>query len=122
MTNNSHNTGHSGGNEENDFFGGAAEIKTGFDSFYSEAFFGTQENTVTSIDNPAVPPPPPAEQTVQQYQRLNQIQRARAHFDYVEADGIDEPEPKSAVRKSFCLLYTSPSPRDLSTSRMPSSA
>ena len=24
--------------------------------------------------------------------------------------------------KSFCLLYTSPSPRDLSTSRMPSSA
>ena len=23
---------------------------------------------------------------------------------------------------SFCLLYTSPSPRDLSTSRMPSSA
>jgi len=25
-------------------------------------------------------------------------------------------------RRSFCLLYTSPSPRDLSTSRMPSSA
>ena len=27
-----------------------------------------------------------------------------------------------ALRISFCLLYTSPSPRDLSTSRMPSSA
>ena len=26
------------------------------------------------------------------------------------------------VRKWHCLLYTSPSPRDLSTSRMPSSA
>ena len=26
------------------------------------------------------------------------------------------------VRYMFCLLYTSPSPRDLSTSRMPSSA
>ena len=26
------------------------------------------------------------------------------------------------VHTSFCLLYTSPSPRDLSTSRMPSSA
>ena len=26
------------------------------------------------------------------------------------------------VEFSFCLLYTSPSPRDLSTSRMPSSA
>ena len=32
---------------------------------------------------------------------------------------------RSAVRESVvcpCLLYTSPSPRDLSTSRMPSSA
>ena len=26
------------------------------------------------------------------------------------------------VRRGYCLLYTSPSPRDLSTSRMPSSA
>ena len=29
---------------------------------------------------------------------------------------------RSSVRNGFCLLYTSPSPRDLSTSRMPSSA
>ena len=29
--------------------------------------------------------------------------------------------PASCI-KEFCLLYTSPSPRDLSTSRMPSSA
>ena len=29
---------------------------------------------------------------------------------------------KRAGRHSSCLLYTSPSPRDLSTSRMPSSA
>ena len=28
----------------------------------------------------------------------------------------------SRVLSGFCLLYTSPSPRDLSTSRMPSSA
>ena len=27
-----------------------------------------------------------------------------------------------AAHRSLCLLYTSPSPRDLSTSRMPSSA
>ena len=32
------------------------------------------------------------------------------------------PSPPSATNKSTCLLYTSPSPRDLSTSRMPSSA
>ena len=31
---------------------------------------------------------------------------------------IDSPDPNVSV----CLLYTSPSPRDLSTSRMPSSA
>ena len=29
---------------------------------------------------------------------------------------------KSQVMEGICLLYTSPSPRDLSTSRMPSSA
>ena len=28
----------------------------------------------------------------------------------------------SFIKYTFCLLYTSPSPRDLSTSRMPSSA
>ena len=32
------------------------------------------------------------------------------------SDVTDDTEPKN------CLLYTSPSPRDLSTSRMPSSA
>jgi len=31
-------------------------------------------------------------------------------------------EPKVLVGLRGCLLYTSPSPRDLSTSRMPSSA
>ena len=33
-------------------------------------------------------------------------------------------QKKSTINKKgiFCLLYTSPSPRDLSTSRMPSSA
>ena len=29
---------------------------------------------------------------------------------------------ESAAQAQICLLYTSPSPRDLSTSRMPSSA
>ena len=36
--------------------------------------------------------------------------------DLHDEDESDEEEPKN------CLLYTSPSPRDLSTSRMPSSA
>ena len=42
------------------------------------------------------------------------------------ADGYlskdSEPEELSLAIDSICLLYTSPSPRDLSTSRMPSSA
>ena len=35
---------------------------------------------------------------------------------------IDNPEEFWAEQAESCLLYTSPSPRDLSTSRMPSSA
>ena len=34
---------------------------------------------------------------------------------------LNRPEKKNALN-NVCLLYTSPSPRDLSTSRMPSSA
>ena len=46
---------------------------------------------------------------------------------YGESDHPDVDELYSRVSKvdpkiSICLLYTSPSPRDLSTSRMPSSA
>ena len=36
-------------------------------------------------------------------------------------DGVGTFEMAHALAR-FCLLYTSPSPRDLSTSRMPSSA
>ena len=41
-----------------------------------------------------------------------------------EEDGDEEGDDESedSVGSSSCLLYTSPSPRDLSTSRMPSSA
>ena len=35
---------------------------------------------------------------------------------------VMKPLPKPIPKKIVCLLYTSPSPRDLSTSRMPSSA
>ena len=45
--------------------------------------------------------------------------------DYeAEDDGSDEdiPDDGTYYHMQVCLLYTSPSPRDLSTSRMPSSA
>ena len=50
-----------------------------------------------------------------------------AHLDECEygAGGISRKFAKLGYEVAFlntCLLYTSPSPRDLSTSRMPSSA
>ena len=52
-------------------------------------------------------------------------------FDYIviEASGVCEPAPIaqticsiSSMGNTYCLLYTSPSPRDRQKSRMPSSA
>ena len=40
----------------------------------------------------------------------------KKYFELIEKSDLTEEQKKS------CLLYTSPSPRDLSTSRMPSSA
>ena len=45
----------------------------------------------------------------------------------LEGDTVHLPAPKNVSSRDVeltkdCLLYTSPSPRDLSTSRMPSSA
>ena len=40
----------------------------------------------------------------------------------LDVQSIPVPETLSFWRSAGCLLYTSPSPRDLSTSRMPSSA
>ena len=44
-------------------------------------------------------------------------------FQYLVFDGENLPLPDSyEVELEDCLLYTSPSPRDPKTSRMPSSA
>ena len=45
-----------------------------------------------------------------------------AALDDVEEVGDDATGGKAVAEIIDCLLYTSPSPRDLSTSRMPSSA
>ena len=46
------------------------------------------------------------------------VKKAQEYYD----DGLDELVFYDITASSDCLLYTSPSPRDLSTSRMPSSA
>ena len=49
----------------------------------------------------------------------NQIHKTANLYGYQE---IRTPIIENAALFNSCLLYTSPSPRDLSTSRMPSSA
>ena len=44
------------------------------------------------------------------------------HTHVCPVSTVDKRSPIELVESCFCLLYTSPSPRDLSTSRMPSSA
>ena len=43
-------------------------------------------------------------------------------FHEAEQKLLWKQDPMQALKYEACLLYTSPSPRDLSTSRMPSSA
>ena len=62
--------------------------------------------------------------------RIEDIDHTRCLPSYTQAIykdldwlGLDWPLPVRVQNKHYnCLLYTSPSPRDLSTSRMPSSA
>ena len=56
---------------------------------------------------------------------LNNIEglEKEENYTFIKGDICDKKLLSSLFKKyNFCLLYTSPSPRDLSTSRMPSSA
>ena len=48
------------------------------------------------------------------------IKDDKAHIDYLKRDVLDDQ--KKGGKYKDCLLYTSPSPRDRTRSRMPSSA
>ena len=62
----------------------------------------------------------------------NKIVGSKKHDSYLELFAKFTPRPittesqflatQNVIDSLICLLYTSPSPRDLSTSRMPSSA
>ena len=54
----------------------------------------------------------------------NELTELEVSREYGETDKINVRVSKSGSLPAYqvCLLYTSPSPRDLSTSRMPSSA
>ena len=51
---------------------------------------------------------------------MEAIEEPLSQGDYATASEICADDRRAMCQ--FCLLYTSPSPRDLSTSRMPSSA
>ena len=50
--------------------------------------------------------------------KIGEVHDGAATMDWME----QEQERGITITSAACLLYTSPSPRDLSTSRMPSSA
>ena len=54
--------------------------------------------------------------------KANEDARHYLYKEYLKVISIAQPELFIMENVRGCLLYTSPSPRDLSTSRMPSSA
>ena len=55
-------------------------------------------------------------------QKVTPGQKVVCNGKMVRVDRSQRPRPVLLAVNKPCLLYTSPSPRDLSTSRMPSSA
>ena len=60
--------------------------------------------------------------TRQAYKDLNVFDYWPEFKDVSVGASLDAMGPRAELMRNGCLLYTSPSPRDLSTSRMPSSA
>ena len=52
----------------------------------------------------------------------NYLKALNPNIRNIDEDKLNLISKNSLIREKICLLYTSPSPRDLSTSRMPSSA
>ena len=56
------------------------------------------------------------------YDQLSEIKKELNEYPEAKLQIVTKNREEKVVRELICLLYTSPSPRDLSTSRMPSSA
>ena len=56
------------------------------------------------------------------YIRVEEEERREDYIAWLEGNPRFLTPDQEVDRVEYCLLYTSPSPRDLSTSRMPSSA
>ena len=56
------------------------------------------------------------------HETIMQVENLKVHFNVSSEGDMPWTKRKKLQAVNGCLLYTSPSPRDLSTSRMPSSA
>ena len=82
---------------------------------------GTEtEYGISTPSNPALSPIVTSTHAVVAYAALHT--GARSRWDFREEHPLRDSRGFDLKRYHTCLLYTSPSPRDLSTSRMPSSA
>ena len=95
----------------------------------SEADMGGYKEIIASVSGTGVYGKLKFESGVHRVQRVPVTEtQGRIHTSAATVAVLPEPEDidtgfsMSDVRVDTCLLYTSPSPRDLSTSRMPSSA
>ena len=56
-------------------------------------------------------------------EKMTSLQETQNKYAFEIPPGINKIDVKKAVEQKFnCLLYTSPRPRDLATSRMPAAA
>ena len=53
---------------------------------------------------------------------ITELKKSQDILEFIESEIAKIMGLKVSIQVKACLLYTSPSPRDLSTSRMPSSA
>ena len=81
----------------------------------------TDANSTTSVDSEDIPSDPVALQIISIGSEEDQY-AFTFHEKKLNAIMSKIPPGWKVAVVSVCLLYTSPSPRDLSTSRMPSSA
>ena len=82
-----------------------------------------------SLEYPPIPNPARESQGIMYYEKYQIAARLRTFkkpksmvFGDIFPELVTKYSDLLAIPLQYCLLYTSPSPRDLSTSRMPSSA
>ena len=91
-------------------------IQVNYDTFYKDKTLEIEEIKIIEISRDLQIPKESVRRKIIYLEKIGVIKRTRKKI-FIDRSAYETVQPISA-----CLLYTSPSPRDLSTSRMPSSA